>query len=227
METGRYYLHSVTYYRILTSPNPVVRTEVEYSFDEETKSCEQESFTQELSYDYPLPEPMPAEEWDDEFTTAMLISYTEYPEWPEELEWAATGANAAWMSGAGETSITYGIKKSRYRFRFYPPVTGYIKIWVKKTFLPWEGEGVSSSVFSVEWEGSIPDPNLSFNHDANNIVLEDDSFIVEAPETEGVYHLELFKYSLIEDYEPADPDPETGIQPYNMPNGYPYLGPEL
>jgi hypothetical protein len=173
----------------------------------------------------------------DEYTNTELIDNT-LTQIPDEFsgEWSTLNNSA---SRYLDDSLYDGIIESNYseerlqvRISHPPTATGYLKVWMLKrvrvleTPLPVTYSEPTDTPFDVyEWEGEPPSLEHGIDEPENRIVS--DPFLVPREETltlqtvtdelgtlntaETIVEIVVYKWSLIEGYEPADPltDEET------------------
>jgi hypothetical protein len=101
----------------------------------------------------------------------------------------------------------YTITNTKVRIVHPPTATGYLKVWlVKRIFLYSNDEWVfqREEPFDVyEWEGEPSSAIHSINAEENQVL--GDEFDAEVEADQFRYDIYIQKWSLIPDYEPADP----------------------
>lgn len=118
-------------------------------------------------------------------------------------------------------------QKCQYRIKHFPTARGYLKVWVRKKYnqYVWENcqwvldqEDLTQNLTPYVWNYSNQEV-LILNPGVEDTIFSLPYEVV--PGAGQVGHVEIYKYSFVENYEPEDPL-QDGSQP-NSPNGWPRI----
>jgi hypothetical protein len=123
--------------------------------------------------------------------------------------------------------IAIAQSKFKYRLKFKPPGTCYLKVWFRKTTVnhgdstavpPVAGSTTYDDSVIYEWNGTgnpcLTDATKPYSDDANLVYSPPTE--ISVPTINGYIEIRVLKYSCVEGYEPDITDS------YNLqPNGFP------
>ena len=134
----------------------------------------------------------------NEDTTADLVdriraNMPEFPEFPADFRDGCQDSETTARRGDGYYLL---FDESKWRIAYTPPTTGYLKVWIKRTFTPGEGGTPTVTRQTYEWENT------------GNSTVYTDSVVELVPADLGVTLIQVEKYSFVRGYEPEIIDGE-------------------
>jgi hypothetical protein len=174
-------------------------------------------------------------------------------EWSSGLDVSAahTRYSSPFSESGFDNSAEVSLEGTEYQLALSaPPITCYVKLWLAEEFLPQDydndnrdpitGELIREQLRTFTVEHRFPKGDLAntcykppdqvggfgpegFDPQFLSIITED-SLVLDPPAQAGTVRVRLVKYSLIEGYEPNDPQPDPTESFYTQgckPNGFP------
>lgn len=209
----------------ISTPSPLEIYDFLYIHPDPTWITWETSAAGDTSYNWE--NPYPARETDEEFFARAL---EEMPDYPEEYTdnlvylyddgWESSptliGAETEWSFD----HIFLTLFKTEWTLRIRPPATCYMGMWFRTIFVPKDTEEdpvreEPEDLNPYEWKnfhgenGTCLKDTLKSPEDEENLIEVEDVFEILPTSTDGKTRLNLFKWSLLEGYEPDEENPAT------------------
>jgi hypothetical protein len=188
--------------------------------------------TEETTYSPPLVDEETT--YSDPYVGDCDVELPDYPAWPNETATphvsgqgsSCQAVNTKTYGGFGEV-IAIAQSKFKYRLKFKPPGTCYLKVWFRKTTVthgdstavpPVAGSTTYDDSVIYEWNGTgnpcLTDATKPYSDDANLVYSPPTE--ISVPTINGYIEIRVLKYSCVKDYEPNITDSHN-----LQPNGFP------
>jgi hypothetical protein len=203
-----------------------------YAWNSETKTCDytRNPATDEPPYDDVEGSMTPSYALSNEYASESLMDNVYNAIEPITGEWSiAGGVNPATLrreliDKVGEDCYVeslYNESLLEVRISHPPTATGYLKVWLVTRTQTFDQEtetystAVDAAFQEYEWTGEPADMTIGMNEEGNRI--DGETYVLPRPDAQTKVTVEVFKFSFLPGYEPADPvvDEETAPDIYN------------